>query len=280
MIIQNQVVIQKLGFGMSNYTINPPVDFTNITPGSIINADATPGKNRVQNFVTTSPGDLITRTDPVNNFLDRLPIGNNGDVLTVVTGLPGWAPPTPPPVTNSKSFTAHVTASTGTISSSSGTGAWVSLSGVAPKVTWSTAAPGGDSDGAFNLVAGAGYGRYTIPLAGFWTFSAQVTFDGVPSGNGGSGFPGGSLPAGKGCRQIQIWNVTTTTILACASVQTVASNSNQTVVNAVAHDVSVALNDVIEVRVRHDAPTNNVTIGDVTVATSFQTYFFGRFSRT
>ncbi|MBS1592670.1 MAG: hypothetical protein JST07_11250, partial [Bacteroidetes bacterium] len=79
-----------------SYPINAPINLVNTNGGTDeinFNADgpATNLENKILNFVTTTAGDLTYRASGANNYLERLGIGTNGQILTVVAGLPAWS---------------------------------------------------------------------------------------------------------------------------------------------------------------------------------------------
>lgn len=265
-----------------SYPITTPVIFEVGAANAEIDFQATGANNKAKNFVATTAGDILYRPVGVNNYLERLPIGATNDVLTVTGGLPVWSSA----ISNLSQgiFTATVTGFTTAIPTSrtggANPGVWFPLSGVTPRVTWSTAAPASNPDGAFITAAGANYGRFQVPSTGIYTLAAQICFDSGIGVNAGAGLPAAPLPSGMAVRQAQIYNATTATPLAIVSTQVAGSTSNQTFVNMVAENVSLTFGDLIELRVRHDrAVANTVTIGDMTITLPFQTYFTGKRSR-
>lgn len=264
-----------------SYPITTPVLFEVGAANAEIDFQATGANNKAKNFVVTTAGDILYRPAGINNYLERLPIGATGDVLAVTGGLPVWSNA----ISNLSQgiFTATVTGFTSAIPTSRDGGAnpgtWFSLSGVAPIVTWSTAAPASNPDGAFITAAGVNYGRFQVPSTGIYTLAAQICFDSGIGVNAGAGVTT-PLPAGMAVRQAQIYNATTATPLAVVSTQVAGSISNQTFVNMVAENVNLTSGDLIELRVRHDrSVANTVTIGDMTITLPFQTYFTGKRSR-
>ena len=268
-----------------SYPINAPVDFTN-TNGTTdtlnFNADGPTANaiNKIQNFVVTTAGDTLYRASGANNYLERLPVGTNGQVMTVTAGLPSWTSAT----ASQAVFNAFITGSTAGIPTSRVAGAnpgtWFSLSGnvaPAPYVTWSTAAPGVDPDAVFVTAAGVNYGRFVVPTTGIYHLDALINFDSGTGVNSGSGLPAAPLPSGSSVRQAQIYNVTTATPLATLSEQVNASNSNPTPLSLSAVAVSLTVADLIEIRVRHDrTAANTATIGAVAISLPSQSYFTGR----
>lgn len=258
-----------------SYTINAPITFAHTTVGApdIIDFQAggasTTTLNQVSNFVTTTAGDMLYR-DVASNLLERLPIGTNGQVLTSNGTIPVWAAGV---TTTPAVFTAYVTASVAGIPTSrtggTNSNAWFNLNNT--YVTWSKTSPGTDPDNVFNTTTGL----FTAPASGTYRFSCQVTFDSGTGVNSGDGITT-SIPNGLSIRQCELFNVTTSTVLATTTTQASPSNSNQTVTAIPSVEVPLALNDTVVVRVRHDRTlANTVTIGDVTIALPSQTYFSG-----
>jgi len=259
-----------------SYPINAPINLVNTNGGTDeinFNADgpATNLENKILNFVTTTAGDLTYRASGANNYLERLGIGTNGQILTVVAGLPAWSTS----VGAQDVFTAFVTASIAGVPTSRAGGAspgtWFNLNNT--YVTWSTAAPGTDTDAVFTPATGF----FTVPTTGTYQLSARVTFDSGTGVSAGAGLPAAPLPSGTACRQVQIFNVTSSTILATGVTQNSPSNLNQTVVSLATEQVTLTAADTIVVRVRHDrSAANTVTIGNVTISLPSQTFFSGR----
>lgn len=261
-----------------SYPINAPVDFVNSNGGSDelnFNADgpATNLLNKVQNFVTTTGGDLLYRDVGVNNYLERLAIGNLNDILTSDGTKPIWTPP----AAGGATFTAYVTASVAGIPTSRNGGAnpgvWFSLNNT--YVTWSTAAPGNDPDGIFNTVSGL----FTAPSNGYYSFDSVISFDSGVGVNAGTGLPAAPLPSGMAVRQAQIWSPTLGggTALATVTRQVEGFNGNITAVSICVTSVLLSLGDTVTIRVRHDRNlANTVTIGNVLISLPNQTYFTGR----
>lgn len=75
------------------YPITTPVTYEIGANGAIVNFQATGAtSNVVQNFVTTTRGDMIVcLTGSTTNQLERLAIGSTNTFLKVVDGLPAWA---------------------------------------------------------------------------------------------------------------------------------------------------------------------------------------------
>jgi hypothetical protein len=270
-----------------SYPISTPVTFEPSSTNDEIDFKASTAgvDNKLLNFGVTTAGDILYRESGGSNYLTRLPIGAEGDVLQTVGGLPVWS--NSMVAQGQGVFTAHVTGSLGGIPTSrtgaaGGTGTWYALSGVvagpAPYVTWSTASPGADPDSAFTTAAGVDYGRFTVPASVdnpvYYTMSAQITFDSGEGVGAGTGISG-SAPDGRACRQIRIYNVTTATAIATAVTQNSPNNDNQTVCRCVAENVSLSPGDKLEIQVRHDrSATSTASIGATGVA--FQTYFTGK----
>lgn len=263
-----------------SYPISTPVLFDPSSTNDEIDFRASTAgvDNKLLNFAVTTAGDLVYRQAGGSNYLTRLGIGSNGDVLTVSGGLPAWVASSS--ASGQGVFTAHVTGSTLGIPTSrtgaaGGTGTWYPLSGVTPYVTWSTAAPGVDPDGVFNTVpATVDYGRFTVPATGIYSLSAVVSFDSGVGVGAGAGLTG-SAPDGRAFRHVRIYNTTTATALATMITQNSPDNANQTVCRLVVENVSLTLGDKLELQVRHDrSGALTVTIGAVGV--DFQTYFTGK----
>lgn len=259
-----------------SYPINAPINMVNTNGGTDeinFNADGpiTNLENKILNFVTTTAGDLVYRAAGGNNYLERLGIGTNGQVLTVSGGLPVWST-----ASGSQSvFTAFVTASIAGIPTSRSGGAspgtWFNLNNT--YVTWSDAAPGTDPDGVFTPATGL----FTVPSTGTYQLSALITFDSGTGVNAGSGLPAAPLPSGQAVRQVQIYNVTTATPLATFTKQVEGSNNNCTAVSIATEQVTLTAADTIVVRVRHDRnAANTVTVGNVAIVLPSQNYFSGR----
>lgn len=263
-----------------SYPINAPIDFVNTNGGTDtlnFQADgpATNLLNKIQNFVTTSPGDMVYRDTGVNNYLERLPIGSAGQVLTSNGSKPVWSGSVIP--SGQGTFTAYVTGSTTGIPTSRNGGAnpgvWFALSNT--YVTWSTAAPGNDPDGVFT----AATGLFTAPTAGYYSFDAVVTFDSGVGVNAGTGLPAAPLPSGMAVRQAQLYSPTLGggTELATVVRQVEGSNDNCTAVSICATSILLSMGDTVQIRVRHDrAIANTVTIGNPAIVRPSQTYFTGR----
>lgn len=260
----------------TTFPANAPINFVNTNGGTDtlnFNADgpATNLKNKAQNFVVTTPGDLLYRAAGGNNYLERLPIGSVGQFLSVSgAGLPAWSGNLP---SGQGIFSAFVTGTANPIPSSTDTGAnpgfWFPLSGNNPYVVWTSSV---NPDGAFSTTVGPTYGTYTVPVTGTYLFSALVTFDLGAGVNAGMGIS--SSPSGTSVRQVDLFDNTTATILSTNSVQTSPSNNNTTSVALTSVAAQLTAGDVITLRVRHDrAPLNTVTIG--TTATPTSTYFSG-----
>lgn len=264
-----------------SYPINAPVNFvnTNGTTDTLnFNADGPVDNtiNKIQNFVVTTAGDTLYRAAGVNNYLERLPIGTAGQVLTVAGGLPSWASSSSSAF-GSGVFTAFVTASVAGIPTSRAGGAnpgtWFTLNNT--YVTWSTAAPGNDPDAVFTTASGT----FTVPVggAGTYSFDAVVTFDAGAGVNAGAGLPAAPLPSGMAIRQAQIYSPSLATELATVTRQVAASNNNSTTLTIAVVGVALGVGDTVVVRVRHDrAGANTATIGDPTISIPSQNYFSGR----
>jgi len=259
-----------------SYLINAPITFAHTTVGAPDILDFQAGGastltlNQVSNFVTTTAGDMLYRDAGGSNLLERLPIGTNGQVLTSNGTIPVWAAAV---TTTPSVFTAYVTASVAGIPTSrtggTNSNAWFNLNNT--YVTWSKASPGTDPDNVFNTTTGL----FTAPATGTYRLCCQVTFDSGVGVNTGSGITT-SVPNGQSIRQCELFNVTTSTVLATTTVQVSASNNNQTVTAIPSVEVPLTLNDTVVVRVRHDrTAANTVTVGDVTIALPSQTYFSG-----
>lgn len=258
------------------YPINAPLSIVNSNGGTDtinFNADgpAVNLQNKVQNFVTTTAGDILYRDGGANNYLERLPIGSAGQVLTVAGGLPSWTTG----AGTQAVFTAFVTASIAGIPTSRAGGAspgtWFNLNNT--YVTWSTAAPGTDTDVVFTPATGF----FTVPATGVYQLSTLITFDSGANVGAGAGLPAAPLPSGTACRQVQIFNVTTATPLATNAVQNSGSNLNCTSVSLATEQVTLTAGDTIVVRVRHDrGAANTVTVGNVAIVLPSQNYFSGR----
>lgn len=259
-----------------SYPINAPINLVNTNGGTDtinFNADgpATNLENKIQNFVVTTAGDLLYRDGGANNYLERLGIGTAGQVLTVVAGLPSWQTSTG----TQDVFTAFITASIAGIPTSRAGGAspgtWFNLNNT--YVTWSTAAPGTDPDAVFTPATGF----FTVPATGTYQLSALITFDSGTGVNAGSGLPAAPLPSGTAVRQVQIYDVTSSTVLATVTRQVEGSNTNCTAVSVSTEQVTLTAADTIVVRVRHDrSAANTVAIGEVAVVLPSQNYFSGR----
>lgn len=266
-----------------SYPINAPVDFVNSNGGTdTLNFEAdgpaTNLLNKIENFVTTTAGDMLYRDTGANNYLERLPIGTANQVLISNGTKPVWSGSIAP--SGQGTFTAYVTGSVVGIPTSrnggANPGAWFSLSNT--YVTWSTAVPGNNPDAAFTTATGL----FTAPSAGYYSFDAVVTFDSGNNTNSGSGLPALSLPRGTSVRQAQIYSPTLGGGTAIATVvrQAEPSNSNCTSVSISATNVLLAAADTVVIRVRHDRDdVNTVTIGNPAISIPSQTYFTGRRTR-
>lgn len=251
------------------YPISAPVVFDNSAgSGQILDFTATGTDNVIKNFVATAAGDLIFRKAGADNVLDRLPVGADGDMLSVVAGLPAW-------VKESDSrgvFHARVEAKVADIPSSC---AGAIAPGIEDQffdlnnafVTW--AAPV-DPDLCFDATLGI----FTAPDAGWYAFSAQVTFDSGNGTNGGSGLTGAFKPGGKATRQIRL--VAPGDVeLAVGVTQASPGNDNHVVAHLATAHVQLLAGDTIKIQVRHDHPLNDkVSVGGT--STKNQTYFSGK----
>lgn len=263
-----------------SYPINAPVDFVNSNGGTdTLNFEAdgpaTNLLNKIENFVTTTAGDMVYRDTGANNYLERLPIGTANQVLISDGTKPVWSGSVVP--SGQGTFTAYVTGSiAGVPTSRNGgvnPGVWFSLSNT--YVTWSTAVPGNNPDSVFTAASGL----FTAPAAGYYTFDAVVTFDSGSGVNAGAGLPVLSLPNGTSVRQAQIYSPTLGggTALSTVVRQVEPSNSNCTAVSICASNVLLSAADTVEIRVRHDRDiANTVTIGNPAISVPSQTYFTGR----
>lgn len=259
-----------------SYPINAPINLVNTNGGTDtinFNADgpAVNLQNKIENFVVTTAGDLTYRSSGASNYLERLPIGTPGQVLTVVAGLPSWSTGTGTQAV----FTAFVTGSIAGIPTSRAGGAspgtWFNLNNT--YVTWSEASPGSDPDGVFTPATGF----FTVPATGTYQLSALITFDSGAGVAAGAGLPAAPLPSGTACRQAQIFNVTTATPLATMVVQNSGSALNCTAVSIATEQVILTAGDTIVIRVRHDrGAANTVTVGNVAIVLPSQNYFSGR----
>ena len=260
-----------------SYSINAPVTLENTNANDVIDfqADgpATGVLNKVNNFVTTTAGDMLYRAAGGNNYIERLPIGTSGQILTVSGGIPAWSTN----VATTSSFTARVSGSVAGIPTSrnggANSGVWFNLDNT--YVTWSTAAPGFDSGSVFT----ASSGRFTAPSAGTYEFSALVSFDSGGGVNSGSGLPAAPLPSGRACRQVQLYSPTLGggTIISTSAKQNDGSNNNITTVPVPKIEIVLGAGDIVLLRVRHDrSGTNTVTIGNPAIALPSQTYFSGK----
>ena len=263
-----------------SYPVSAPVTFVNSVSTDFVDFQATRGLNLVRNFAVTTAGDMLVRVPGGNNDLGRVPIGNEGQNLVVASGAPAWVSPPQ----GQASFCAYVTGSAAAIPTSRDAGAasgtWFTLGGNSapgPFVAWSTSTPGLDPDSAFSTTAGVNYGIFTAPAAGVYEFSSAITFDSGVGVNTGVGLPVSSLPSGIGVRQMQIYNITTSTALATSTKQVEASTSNSTCLSVPSFKTSLAANDKIAVRVRHDrSGTNTVTVGATGISLPSQTFFSGQ----
>ena len=262
-----------------SFPINTPVTFVNTATDDFIDFEAAIGTNAMRNFVVTTAGDMLVRAPGAVNDLQRLPIGTDGQVLTVSSGAPTWVSP----IQGQAVFCAYVTGSSSAIPTSRNGGAnpgtWFDLSGnVAPGpfVVWSTASPGVNPDSVFSTTTGVNYGIFTAPATGIYEFEATVTFDSGAGVTAGSGLPAGNLPRGTAVRQMQIYNFTTATPLKTIVKQVEASNSNSTCLVASSFKTSLTSGDRVGIRVRHDrSGTNTVTIGAAAISLPSQTSFSG-----
>lgn len=71
---------------MSAYYISAPTEFVNTTPGNTLNFNSEGGKNNIENFVTSQPGDILVR-NPVgtSNTLVRKPIVDTLSFVPAIT---------------------------------------------------------------------------------------------------------------------------------------------------------------------------------------------------
>ena len=209
---------------------------------------------------------MIFRKTGADNVLDRLAVGANGTVLTVVSGLPAW-------VIDSDSrglFHARVEAKVITIPSSrAGAGAnedlFFDLNST--YVTWTAPV---DPDICFDVAAGT----FTAPDDGWYAFSAQVTFDSGAGTNGGSGLTGTVKPGGQATRQIRLVSPGDVEIAVGVS-QAAPGSVNHTLVNLATAHVQLVTGDIIKLQVRHDHPLNTIVAVGGT-STKSQTYFSGK----
>jgi len=261
---------------MISYPINTPVVFANTNPANEINfqagGPASGVLNKALNFVVTTGGDILYRASGPNNYLERLPIGTVGQILTSDGSKPVWGTTT----ASSSLFMSYVTASVTGIPSSATTGAipggWYPLNNT--YVTWSTSFPGNNPDGVFDVLSGL----FTAPDTGYYSFEAVITFDSGVGVNAGAGLPPLSLPSGKAVRQAQIWTSSGGgTALATITKQVEGFNFNSTTINISSVGSLLNTGDTVGIMVRHDrAGPNTVTIGDLSISLPSQTYFSGR----
>lgn len=258
-----------------SYPINTPIDFVNTNANDVINFQADgPASallNKIQNFVTTTSGDMLYRASGVNNYIERLPIGSTGQVLTVSGGLPSWGTS----ASSTANFTAIVTASVAGIPTSrsggANSGTWFLLDNT--YVTWSTASPGLDPNSVFTTASGL----FTAPADGTYEFSALISFDSGLNVNAGSGLPAAPLPTGSACRQAQIYSPSALVQYATSVEPNSPSNNNNTVVEIPRICVVLTSGTTVGIRVRHDrTAANTATIGNPLISLPSQTYFSGR----
>lgn len=261
-----------------SYPIAAPVDFTNASPTDTINFNADVGTNKIQNFVVNTAGDMLYRPIGASNYLDRLPIGADGTFLSAVAGVPAWV--ASPSTGGQDVFSARISGSLAGIPTSrvggANPGTWFGLYGntaPGPFVTWAEMV---DPDNVFESLPGANYGTFQAPTTGIYYFSALITFDSGAGVTAGAGLPAASLPSGMAVRQVQIYNVTTSTPIQTFTRQVEASNSNATVCPITVDAVGLVVGDRVGIRVRHDrTAVNTVTIGNGALVLPSQSYFSG-----
>lgn len=230
---------------MSSYIISPPVLFDNSIPSTIdFEARDAAGQNTVENFVTTTVGDIVycDTTGPPST-LTRLAIGGNGDVLTVVGGLPAWASGGG---SLSSIFLARALTSVTPIPTSQSGGGnantWFTLNST--YVTWNdTTAPSSDADGVFTPATGT----LTIPSTGLYILSGQATFAG---NNDGAGVT--TTPTGTAVRQVRLQNLTSGTTLAVYTKQAESFEDNSCTLPLSSGSYALTAGDQIVMQVRHD----------------------------
>ena len=263
-----------------SYPISAPINFVNVngsTDTLDFNATGPAGGvgNKALDFVVTTAGDMLYRDAGADNYLERLPVGTDAQVLTVVAGLPAWAT-TAAETFGTSVFTAFAVGSVAPIPTSQSAGAnpeeWFVLDNT--YVTWSDASPGTDIDNVFTTATGT----FTAPATGTFEFDSVVTFDsgiGVTSGDGLS-----TIPAGTAVRQVQIFSVAgslAATPLATVTRQVEAFHNNHTALSVSAVNIPLTIGDTVVVRVRHDrSAAGTVTIGNQELSLPSQTYFSGR----
>jgi hypothetical protein len=113
-------------------------------------------------------------------------------------------------------------------------------------------------------------------VTGIYYFSALITFDSGTGVTAGVGLPAASLPSGTAVRQVQIYNVTTSTPIQTFTRQVEASNNNSTSCSVTVNAIGLVIGDRVGIRVRHDRTVaNTVTIGDGALSLPTQSYFSG-----
>lgn len=256
-----------------SYPISAPVTFDNTNNGDELDFNAQSGvasQNVIKDFVTTTAGDLLYRKDGADNYLERLAIGTEGQLLTVALGLPAWKDDAS--VGTQAVFHAQVTSSVVAFPTSKTGGAavdvWNSMTN--SYVTWNAVV---DPDNVFSVANGT----FTAPATGIYSLSAQVTVDSGAGTNTGVGMGAsvGGGPSGKAARQIRLYNSTTATVIGISTTQAAGSNDNQAVVALSVANVDLNSGDEVVLQFRHDHSTNTtIKIGATSQPT--QTYFSGK----
>jgi len=245
---------------MSSYPITAPVKFENVNAGDVLDFTAngpTIGTgNRVSNFVVTSSGDMIYRASGGSNYLERLPIGTNGQVLTVSSNLPSWQAATIGNI--NRTFNASATVTGGTKIDPGTT--WVTLTNSI--VTWDDSTNGNnDSGNMFNTTTGV----FTVPEAGIYELSGAATFEANNTGP----LIGTIIPNRRAIRQVRIFNTTTSKEMNFSERQTEASATNPTSIRLPSTRMSLSLSDTIVIQARHDANVSLNILGDTVDISTF-----------
>jgi hypothetical protein len=227
-----------------NVNIIPNGDIIISTGGGMVDFQ----NGSINNFVTTTKGDLIYADE--GGVLARLGLGTNGQFLTVVGDVPGWATL----ASQGPLFSAFGTGAAATFAAST---SWQDLD--AGHALWDVSVSGGVSDAAFTLSSGV----FTANATGVYEICAGMAW--TPN-NGGNAVTLTS-PPGRAARQIRVVNGAGTTVYSVASVQAEANNLHRTEVKIANCKIALNNGDTIKLQARHDSNTSLGAVG-----TDRQTY--------
>lgn len=158
------------------YLVSAPVSYVPSTPGAKVSYK----ECVINEFVTKEPGDLLLRQKGNANILARLPVGEEGQVLTIKTGMPTWSDIVNYPKKEQKcQVTVYVSGTPDAVQP----GLWVQVgkhNGLTTAV-WDDNRPGAcNIEGAFNIYDGT----FLAPRFGYYRLSGCIAFTGNASGSG------------------------------------------------------------------------------------------------